>query len=559
MRRSQILIPTQKESPNDAQIISHQLMIRAGMITKLASGLYSYLPLGLKVLRKIENIIRQEMNKIGAQEILMPIMQPAELWQETKRWHKYGAELLRLKDRQQRDFCLAPTHEEVITDLVRKYLRSYKQLPQNFYQIYTKFRDEIRPRFGVIRAREFIMKDAYSFHLNQKSMQVEFNKMHNAYINIFNKIGLNFRAVLADNGSIGGQNSIEFHVMATSGEDEICFSDNSDYAANIERVEFSVIGKAKGSAKVNEIDTPNIKNIKDLTKFLQISLDNIIKTIIVKDTKDKFIAIALRADHEINNLKLNKVIGDFTFANDKEIIHLDLPIGFIGIKDLKIPLIIDFSAENSVDFVCGANIKDKHLTGVNWDGIDYQAKDLRSAVAGDVSPCGKGKLIIKRGIEIGHIFQLGDTYTKAMNAGVISENGKQKIMQMGCYGIGVSRIIAAIIEQNFDNNGIIFPANISPFQLIIIPINYHKSVRVKNMADDLYNKFIDNNIDVLLDDRKERVGIMLKDSDLIGILHRIVISDTHVDNNSVEYKARNTSDKVEVKLNNIIKFIQHKV
>jgi prolyl-tRNA synthetase len=555
MKTSQILIPTQKEVPNDAQIISHQLMIRAGLISKLASGLYSYLPLGLIVLRKIEKIIREEMNKSGAQEILMPVAQPAELWQESGRWEKYGKELLRFKDRHNREFCLGPTHEEVVVDLARQYLRSYKQLPVNFYQIQTKFRDEIRPRFGVMRSREFIMKDSYSFHLDNESMQEEFDKMHKTYCRIFERLGLDFRPVLADSGSIGGENSVEFHVLAGSGEDEICFSDESEYAANIEKVAFNKQTKTTtGKESEEEVLTKKKTSIEEVAKFLGIEKSKCIKTLIIK-TGDNFKAIALRGDHELNEIKAQNLFGEFELATDFEIKELGLKKGFIGIKNLTIPLILDYSAEVLTDFVCGANAWDKHLTGVNWSDIEFESADLRNAVAGDESPCGKGKLVIKRGIEVGHIFQLDSTYSKPLNAGVIGESGKQQIMKMGCYGIGVTRILASAIEQNNDANGIIFPESIAPFKVIIVPINYHKSSRVRKIADELYQQFLTAGVEVLLDDRKERPGIMFKDSELIGIPHRIVISDTHADNQNVEYTVRKTGEKQEIKLSEIVDFI----
>ncbi|SSC07069.1 proline--tRNA ligase [bacterium endosymbiont of Bathymodiolus sp. 5 South] len=559
MKTSQILISTQKEAPNDAQIISHQLMIRAGLISKLASGLYSYLPMGLRVLQKVEKIIREEMNNSGAQEVLMPVTQPAELWQESGRWEEYGAELLRFNDRHNRAFCLGPTHEEVITNLASQYLNSYKQLPMNFYQIQTKFRDEIRPRFGVMRSREFIMKDAYSFHLDKDSMQVEFEKMHATYCQIFERLGLNYRPVLADSGSIGGESSIEFHVLAESGEDAICFSDESDYAANIEKVAFSKQEKINSSsASEKQVLTKKITSIEDVAQFLGVEQAQCVKTLIIK-TANGYKALALRGDHELNEIKAQNLLGDFEFASDEEISALDLKKGFIGVKDLSIDLIVDYSAEVMVDFVCGANQWDHHLSGCVWDGIKFKAADLRNAVAGDASPDGKGKLVIKRGIEVGHIFQLGDKYSKAMNANVIGESGKAVTMMMGCYGIGVTRVVAAAIEQNYDERGIIFPASIAPFCVVIVPINYNKSTRVKNLADNLYQQYLDAGIEVLLDDRKERAGIMFADSELLGIPHRLVLSDTHADNGNVEYKARNNPEKIEVKFDNALAFIQSKL
>ncbi len=559
MKSSQALIPTQKEAPNDAQIISHQLMIRAGLISKLASGLYSYLPMGLKILQKIEKIIREEMNNSNAQEVLMPITQPAKLWKESGRWDEYGAELLRFNDRHNREFCLGPTHEEVITNLASQYINSYKQLPMNFYQIQTKFRDEVRPRFGVMRSREFIMKDAYSFHLDKDSMRVEFEKMHATYCRIFERLGLNYRPVLADSGSIGGESSIEFHVLAESGEDDICFSDESDYAVNIEKVAFSKQVKTNdASASEEKVLTKNITSIEDVAQFLKVEQKQCVKILIIKTTNG-YKALALRGDHALNEIKTQNLFGNFEFASDKEIKSLDLKKGFIGVKDLSINLIVDYSAEVMVDFICGANHWDHHLTGVNWDGIKFEAVDLRNAIEGDASPDGKGKLVIKRGIEVGHIFQLGDKYSKAMNANVIGESGKAMMMIMGCYGIGVTRVVAAIIEQNYDNRGIIFPVNVAPFSVVIVPINYNKSTRVKGLADVLYQQCLDSDIEVLLDDRKERAGIMFADSDLLGIPHRIVLSDTHADNGNVEYKARNNPEKLEIKFDNALAFIQSKL
>ncbi|WXU00685.1 MAG: Proline--tRNA ligase [Catillopecten margaritatus gill symbiont] len=558
MKTSQILIPTTKEVPNDAQIISHQLMIRAGLISKLASGLYSYLPMGLKVLQKVEQIIREEMNNSMAQEVLMPVAQPAELWQESGRWEQYGAELLRFKDRHGREFCLGPTHEEVITHLAGQYLNSYKQLPVNFYQIQTKFRDEIRPRFGVMRSREFIMKDAYSFHLEQDSLQAEFDKMHATYCRIFERLGLDYRPVLADSGSIGGENSIEFHVLAESGEDAICFSDESEYAANIEKVAFSEqVATCTPSATEAVVLTKKKSTIEAVAEFLKAEKTTCIKTLIIK-TQGGFKALALRGDHDLNEIKAQNLFGEFEFATDDEIKSLDLKKGFIGVKGLSVDLIIDYSASVMCDFVCGANEWDKHLTGVNWAGIEFETADLRNAVEGDDSPDGKGKLVIKRGIEVGHIFQLGNKYSKAMNANVISESGKAETMLMGCYGIGVTRVIAAAIEQNYDDRGIIFPASIAPFQVVIVPINYTKSTRVKALADDLYQQLLDAGIEVLLNDKKDRAGIMFAESELLGIPHRMVLSDTHADNGNIEYKARNNPDKVEVKFENALSFIQSK-
>ena len=556
MKTTQLLIPTQKEAPNDAKIISHQLMIRAGLISKLASGLYSYLPMGVRVLKKVEAIVREEMDKAGSQEVLMPVTQPSELWQESGRWDEYGPELLRFHDRHGREFCMGPTHEEVITSLAAQYIRSYKQLPMSFYQIQTKFRDEIRPRFGVMRSREFIMKDAYSFHLDQESLQKTYDAMHQTYCNIFDRLGLDYRSVLADSGSIGGDASHEFHVLAQSGEDAICFSDESDYAANIEKVAFSKqTNVCSPNAQEAEVLTKKKTSIEEVADFLSVEKSICIKTLIIK-VVGGFKALALRGDHELNEIKAQNLLGEFELASDEEIKSLGLKKGFIGVKGLDIELIVDYSASALCDFVCGANEWDKHLTGANWKDIEFVEADLRNAIEGDESPDGQGKLVIKRGIEVGHIFQLGDKYSKAMKANVIGESGKAVTTTMGCYGIGVTRVIAASIEQNYDDRGIIFPEAIAPFQVVIVPINYNKSTRVKDLADKLYQQCLKAGIEVLLDDRKERAGIMFADSELLGIPHRIVLSDTHADNGMVEYKARNNAEKLEVNYDEALSFIQ---
>jgi prolyl-tRNA synthetase len=566
MKSSDSLISTVKEAPNDAQIISHQLMIRAGLISKLASGIYSYLPMGLKVVQKVEKIIREEMNKSKALELLMPFAQPAEIWQESKRWEEYGPELLRFKDRHDRDFCLGPTHEEVITNIAKQYLRSYKQLPINFYQIQTKFRDEIRPRFGVMRSREFIMKDAYSFHIDEKSLGETYQIMHQTYCNIFDRIGFNYRAVLADSGAIGGESSHEFHVLADSGEDAICFSDKSDYAANIERAETLPQAKPKPAKEALElVKTPGVKTINDVCNLLKIKPTNSIKTLIVEGDDDNLVALVLRGDHELNEVKAAKIEGvkqPLQMAEEGKVQkQLGCIFGSIGVVNLEIPIIVDFSAASLSDFVCGANEDDKHFIGVNW-GRDTQnivASDLRNVISGDPSPDGKGNLEVKRGIEVGHIFQLGTKYSDSMNANVIGEDGRAVNMNMGCYGIGVTRIVAASIEQNHDDKGIIFPEAIAPFQLVIVPINYNKSSRVKALADELYNDCLEQGIEVLLDDRKERAGVMFADSELLGIPHRLVISDTHADNGKIEYKSRKESDKVEVDFKVAVNYILEKL
>jgi len=566
MKSSDSLISTVKEAPNDAQIISHQLMIRAGLISKLASGIYSYLPLGLKVVQKVEKIIREEMNKSKALELLMPFSQPAEIWQESKRWEEYGPELLRFKDRHDRDFCLGPTHEEVITNIAKQYLRSYKQLPINFYQIQTKFRDEIRPRFGVMRSREFIMKDAYSFHIDEKSLGETYQIMHQTYCNIFDRIGFNYRAVLADSGAIGGESSHEFHVLADSGEDAICFSDKSDYAANIERAETLPQGKPKPAKEALElVKTPGVKTINDVCNLLKIKPTNSIKTLIVEGDDDNLVALVLRGDHELNEVKAAKMQGvkqPLQMAEESKVQkQLGCTFGSIGVVNLDIQIIADHAAACLSDFVCGANEYDKHFVGVNWnrDTSKVISSDLRNVVTGDPSPDGKGKLEIKRGIEVGHIFQLGTKYSDSMNANVIGEDGRAVNMNMGCYGIGVTRIVAASIEQNHDDKGIIFPESIAPFHLVIVPINYNKSSRVKALADELYNDCLEQGIEVLLDDRKERAGVMFADSELLGIPHRLVISDTHADNGKIEYKSRKESDKVEVDFKVAVNFILEKL
>ena len=566
MKSSDFLISTVKEAPNDAQIISHQLMIRAGLISKLASGLYSYLPMGLRIIQKVEKIIREEMNKSKALEVLMPVAQPAEIWKESKRWEEYGPELLRFKDRHDRDFCLGPTHEEVITNIAKQYLRSYKQLPINLYQIQTKFRDEIRPRFGVMRSREFIMKDAYSFHIDEQSLKETYQLMHQTYCNIFDRIGFDYRPVLADSGTIGGDSSHEFHVLAASGEDAICFSDGSDYAANIERTETLPQQKPKTAEQaIEKVETPGVKTITDVCNLLKVEPTSAIKTLIVEGNDENLVALVLRGDHELNEVKASKIDGvkqPLQMAEEAVVKkQLGCSFGSIGVVNLEIPVIVDFAAAALSDFICGANEDDKHFIGVNWgrDTKKIIASDLRIVVSGDPSPDGKGSLEIKRGIEVGHIFQLGTKYSDSMNANVIGEDGRAVNMNMGCYGIGVTRIIAASIEQNHDDRGIIFPEAIAPFQLVIVPINYNKSSRVKALADRLYMDCLEQNIEVLLDDRKERPGIMFADSELIGIPHRLVISDTHADNGKIEYKSRKMPDKVEVDFKEVVSYILDKL
>jgi len=573
MRSSRFLIATLKETPADAEVISHQLMLRAGMIRKLASGLYSWLPIGLRVLRKVERIVREEMDKSGAQEVLMPVVQPSELWEESGRWQQYGPELLRITDRHDRAFCLGPTHEEVITDLIRNEIKSYKQLPANFYQIQTKFRDEIRPRFGVMRSREFIMKDAYSFHLSTESLQETYDVMHSTYCNIFTRLGLNFRPVLADTGSIGGAFSHEFHVLADSGEDDIAFSNASDYAANIEKAEALPPPAARPAPVelMKEIATPGKHSIEDVCNFLNIKPNQTVKTLIVlgtvqADKSQPLVALVLRGDHELNEIKAEKITGvasPLTLAPEARIkSELGVGIGSIGPVGLKIPMVVDHSAAHLADFVCGANKDGYHLTGVNWERDEKAplVADIRNVVAGDPSPCGKGILEIKRGIEVGHIFQLGTKYSEAMKAKVLDENTKEQTMIMGCYGIGVTRVVASAIEQNFDENGIIWPDSIAPFHIAIVPINMGKSETVAKKANQLYSQLSQIGFDVLfMDDEKARLGAMLADTDLMGIPHRIVIGDRGLEAGTIEYKARRNADKQEIPINDLIDFLKNQI
>ncbi len=567
MRTSQYLLPTLKESPADATIISHQLMLRAGMIRKLASGLYSWLPLGLRVLKKVEQIVREEMNRSGAQELLMPAVQPAELWQETGRWQQYGPELLRVTDRHKREFCIGPTHEEVITDLVRYELKSYKQLPAIFYQIQTKFRDEIRPRFGIMRSREFIMKDAYSFHNSQQCLQQTYDIMFACYARIFSRLGLDFRAVQADTGSIGGNASHEFHVLAESGEDAIAFSNKSDYAANIEMAEaVCTAQRAEPTQDMTPVDTPEQHSIEEVSQFLNIAKNNIIKTLLVKASEDSeadVVALVLRGDHELNEIKAEKlaeVLTPLSFASDEEIrAAAGCDAGSIGPVGLNIPMIVDRSAAACSDFICGANNNSQHLKGVNWErdvtlGV---IADIRNVEDGDPSPDGKGILTIKRGIEVGHIFQLGTKYSQAMNATVLSENGKAEVMTMGCYGIGVSRVVASAIEQNHDDRGIIWPDSIAPFKVGIVPMNMHKSDKVKQAAEKLYADLNTAGIEVLFDDRKERPGVMFANMELIGIPYRIVIGERSLDKGVLEFKGRTDSEAREIAIDDIITYVQN--
>ncbi len=566
MRASKLLIATVKETPADAEVISHQLMLRAGMVRKLAAGLYTWLPLGLKVLRKVEAIVRNEMNNAGAQEVLMPAIQPAELWHESKRWEQYGPELLRLKDRHDREFCFGPTHEEVITDLIRNEIRSYKQLPSNFYQIQTKFRDERRPRFGIMRAREFLMKDAYSFHLDQASLQETYEIMHKTYCRIFDRIGLDYRPVLADTGSIGGNASHEFHVLADSGEDAIAFSDTGDYAANVELAE--AIKPASSTISDEQpmltVDTPNQKSIDQVCELLKIEAAQTIKTLLVDGEESAVVALLVRGDHELNTIKAEKLAGvavPLTLASEEKVKQFaSCEPGSIGPVGLNVPLIVDHSAAALTNFVCGANENGKHLTGVNWgrDLPAIESVDIRNVVEGDSSPDGQGHLQIKRGIEVGHIFQLGTKYSETMKANVLDANGKSTIMTMGCYGIGVSRVVASAIEQNHDDKGIIWPDAIAPFQVVILAMNIKKSNRVRKASEDLYAKLKAVGIDVLLDDRGERPGIMFADMELIGIPHRLVVGDKSLDKGVYEYKSRHNSDSEDIAIDTVIDFLNSK-
>ncbi len=566
MRLSHYPIATLKEVPAEAEVISHKLMLRAGMIRRLAAGLYSWLPMGLRTLHKVERIIREEMDRAGALELWMPTVQPAELWIESARWSKYGPELLRFKDRHEREFAYGPTHEEVITDIARRELRSYKQLPVNFYQIQSKFRDEIRPRFGVMRAREFLMKDAYSFHVDEPSLAQGYRVMFDAYTRIFTRMGLKFRAVQADGGSIGGSVSQEFHVLADSGEDAIAFSDGDDYAANVETAASVAPAspRAPATQPLAKLSTPNARTIAELASFLGVPAARCLKTLLVDGSDGDVVAFVVRGDHELNAVKAQKMPG---VANPlrmasaervREATGWDFgsigPIGFTG------KAYVDHAAAHLSDFVCGANEKDMHFTGVNW-GRDLPAPrscDIRMVQPGDPSPGGRGTLQIARGIEVGHIFQLGQLYSEAMHATVLDEQGKELTMYMGCYGIGVTRVVAAAIEQNNDANGIIWPEPIAPFRVVLVPINYQKSERVQQAADALYEEFIAAGIDVLLDDRDARPGVKFADSELIGIPHRLVIGDRGLSSGNLEYRHRRETESTEIPMADAVAYIRNK-
>lgn len=569
MRASQFLVATTKESPSDAEVISHKLMLRAGMIRKLASGLYTWMPLGLKVLRKVETIIREEMDKSGSQELLMPVVQPSELWEESGRWQEYGPELLRIEDRHKRAFCLGPTHEEVITELARGQLNSYKQLPACFYQIQTKFRDEIRPRFGVMRSREFIMKDAYSFHLNAESLQQTYDRMYEAYCAIFKRIGLDFRPVLADNGSIGGSSSHEFHVLASSGEDAIAISDSSQYAANIEMAEALVPeSQTEPHRDIEEIETPDQKSIDAVCKFLEIEVEQSVKTLIVLGEADehgdaKLIALVLRGDHQLNEIKAEKLDGVATplqFAPEERIKNeLGAEVGSLGPIGLSIKTYVDRSAAVMQNFCCGANKTGVHFINANW-GDQLSVADIRNVVEGDPSPCGNGNIVIKRGIEVGHIFQLGTKYSDNMGAKVQAPDGKDQSMTMGCYGIGVTRVVAAAIEQNHDDNGIIWPEDIAPFTLAIVPINPHKSPAVAEKCEQIYQTLSELGVEALyMDEEKARLGSMLADVELVGIPHRIVVGERGLNNGEIEYRARRDKENTMLSSENIVVELSQKL
>ena len=567
MRLSQYPISTLKEVPGDAEVVSHQLMLRAGLIRRLAAGLYVWLPMGLRTLKKVEQIVREEMNRAGALEMCMPTVQPAELWMESGRWSKYGPELLRFKDRHDREFLYGPTHEEVITDIARRELRSYKQLPVNFYQIQSKFRDEIRPRFGVMRAREFLMKDAYSFHTDEASLAEGYRLMYEAYSRIFTRMGLKFRAVQADGGSIGGQTTQEFHVLADSGEDAIAFSNGDDYAANLETAATlaATTTRPPATQPLVKVATPDARTIAEVTAMLGVTAAQCVKTLLVEGSDGGVVALVVRGDHELNAIKAQKLDG---IANPLKMAGAAMvraaagaEPGFIGPIGFRGRIYVDHAAAHLSDFICGANEKDMHYRGVNWgrDLPDQISVDIRNAQAGDPSPTGRGALEIARGIEVGHIFQLGQLYSKAMNASVLDEQGKALTMYMGCYGIGVTRVVAAAIEQNHDANGIIWPEPIAPFLVVLVPINYQKSAKVRETADALYRDFNAAGIDVLLDDRDARPGVKFADSELMGVPHRIVIGDRTLAEGKLEYRHRRETESTEISAADPVGYIRHKL
>ncbi|MFC6379215.1 proline--tRNA ligase [Tatumella terrea] len=570
MRTSKYMLSTLKETPSDAEVISHQLMLRAGMIRKLASGLYTWLPTGLRVMKKVEKIVREEMDNAGAVEISMPVVQPADLWEESGRWEQYGPELLRIKDRNERPFVLGPTHEEVITDLIRNELSSYKQLPLNLYQIQTKFRDEVRPRFGVMRSREFVMKDAYSFHTSQASLQETYDAMYQAYSQSFSRMGLDFRAVQADTGSIGGSASHEFQVLAKNGEDDVIFSDSSDYAANIELAE-AVAPEGErpvATQEMTQVDTPDAKTIAELVEQFSLPVEKTVKTLLVKATEESghpLVALLVRGDHQLNEVKAEKldvVAAPLCFATDEEIRQvIGAGAGSLGPVGLTIPVIADRTVAKMSDFSAGANIDGKHWFGINWgrDLPEARVADIRNVVEGDRSPDGQGILQIKRGIEVGHIFQLGTKYSEALKATVQGEEGRNQTLTMGCYGIGITRVVAAAIEQNHDERGIIWPDALAPFQVAILPMNMHKSFRVQQLAEALYDQLRAQGIEVILDDRKERPGVMFADMELIGVPHTIVIGDRNLDNGEIEYKHRRDAEKKMIKSDEIVSYLTARI
>ena len=567
MRLSQYPLNTVKETPAEAEVISHQLMLRAGLIRRLAGGLYSWLPLGLRTLRKVERIVREEMDRSGALELIMPVVQPAELWQESGRWVEYGPELLRFKDRHQRDYVAAPTHEEVITDIARRELKSYRQLPVNYYQIQTKFRDEVRPRFGVMRAREFIMKDAYSFHVDEASLQETYRTMYDTYTRIFTRMGLKFRAVRADTGAIGGDVSQEFQVLAQSGEDAIVFSDGDDYAANLEAAVALPPTEPRPAAKeeLRKVATPGAKTIEDLTRFLKIDATRTIKTLIVEGVDDTVVAFVLRGDHELNAIKAQKlpgVVSPLKMANAESVRKATgTEPGYIGVVGLKCKIYADHAALALADFVSGANEKDMHYTGTTWerDSALPTPADIRNVVEGDPSPSGKGQLKIARGIEVGQIFQLGQKYSIPMKAQVLDESGKDVTLYMGCYGIGVTRVVAAAIEQNHDEKGIIWPEPIAPFEVVLVPLISNKSPRVREVADRLYAELTNAGVEVLYDDREARPGVKFADAELIGIPHRIVIGERGLDAGKLEYRGRRDAESTDIEIENAVAFLRSRM
>ncbi len=567
MRLSRFLLATLKETPADAEVVSHQLMLRAGMIRRLSAGLYTWLPMGLRVLRKVEAVVREEMNRTGAQEILMPAIQPAELWEESGRWDQYGPELLRIRDRHNRAFCFGPTHEEIITDLIRGEVRSYRQLPATFYQIQTKFRDEIRPRFGIMRSREFLMKDAYSFHIDQDSLRQTYEVMFDCYTRIFTRLGLDFRPVLADSGAIGGKLSHEFHVLADAGEDVIACSDAGDYAANVELAPTlpPTDSRPAPGRMMERVATPGQESIAAVSEFLGVDASQCIKTLLVKGAGQPVVALVLRGDHVLNEIKAAKfeqVASPLTMATPEEILEaIGCRQGSIGPVGLDIPVVVDHGAAQIADFVCGANLDGEHLTGVNWgrDLPEPQCADLREVVAGDPSPDGNGTLVLRRGIEVGHIFQLGDKYSSAMSASCLDETGRAVTMTMGCYGIGVSRVVAAAIEQHHDARGIVWPEAMAPFSVGLLPINMHKSQRLREYAEGLYQRLLDAGIECMFDDRSERPGAMFANLELIGIPHRLVLSEKGLDAGVIEYKHRQGADSEDLPLDDLLEHLRERM